>query len=346
MIIGKVYEPIYFIGGLLKGIVDFGGDLVNSVTGGILKEAGNAATRKADMKDWEHQQATLNQYQRDMTVFQNQQNLMYNSDLQDITNSKNREEHKYYFDNYNSPAAVMNSYKKAGINPNLVAGQISGTGSPSLSSAGSTSGSNGALSSASGNKTNTDSYLAREMREQLENSTNYQKEMVEHQKLINSRQKMENDAFEAGILVPEYDILTNPLPEGVTPSTKYVPKYRKATVPERFQAGLKRIVERSDREHHKNVNVVTAEIAAAAKNAIKDQFEEESWNALSKLGLRPIVLAALSAEQNYLEAKERVRKLKNDNDFSYKSVSDLLDKSTLNPDVKSIIKILLGILMD
>lgn len=118
--LGNVLNPIT---STITGIGDM-------ITGGKFSEHSQKATRDANMNDWKEQQKILNQYQQDMVLFQNQQSKQMRAEE---------------WEKYNSPQALMNAYQTAGINPNLVAGQISGSPS-SLTSAGgntSTAGGNG-----------------------------------------------------------------------------------------------------------------------------------------------------------------------------------------------------------
>lgn len=78
-----------------------------------------------DIKDYRKQLKEDKAYQKEMMQFQNNETR----DLTLWNNEQNKELKKYYYDNYDSPEATMKGYAEAGINPNLVAGRVTGNDS-------------------------------------------------------------------------------------------------------------------------------------------------------------------------------------------------------------------------
>lgn len=163
-------------------------------TGGAISEHKQSATREANMNDWLYQQKVLSQYQKEMIDYQNKQNLVANAHMQDITNHRNRNEFDFYYQNYNSPSAIMNAYSKAGINPNLIAGSVSGGGSPTLNSAGSV-GSSGNISTAPGNNMKGNISGIADLLNQIE-VVKYQRLKNEEQSILNDKLRKEQPYFE------------------------------------------------------------------------------------------------------------------------------------------------------
>lgn len=135
-----------FWDGLVKGIGKIAGAVLNAATGGIGSAVGSivgdaigSLVGKSSGDTYQQQLDAQLGYQKQLIDYQNQQTreqTLWN-------NEQTKNMMQYQYDNFQSPAAIMKNYQAAGINPNLVAGQVSGSGSGSAVSAVAQSGSGG-----------------------------------------------------------------------------------------------------------------------------------------------------------------------------------------------------------
>lgn len=72
------------------------------------------------------QTALQNAYNKELAILQGGLNLK----MDEISRRRDKRDYQYYYDNYNSPLAQMQAYKNAGLNPNLIYGQMSGLQAP------------------------------------------------------------------------------------------------------------------------------------------------------------------------------------------------------------------------
>lgn len=157
------------LGKILSGI---GSTIFGGITSSISK--------KQDFNYWKQQQEIQHQYQKQMIDYQNEAS----KDLTSWNNEENKALKAYYYDNYDSPQAVMQAYQKAGINPNLIAGQVTGSGPANLSTVASSASGGSATSGGIGNS-NIDPTMLLGME--------YQEQQIEYQKLKNKEQEILNN---------------------------------------------------------------------------------------------------------------------------------------------------------
>ena len=161
-------------------------------SGGALSNWMGKADREADMADWQEKMKSTNEYQQDFLKFQNEENLKYNQLLTQFNNQESMKMSKemahFNWTNFESPEAKMNALKTAGINPNLVAGQMNGTDpSQTMNSSSTSGGGSGSISTPVGRVSNTIGKTFDLL---------YQTEMLENQRLINAHQRLENDKLQ------------------------------------------------------------------------------------------------------------------------------------------------------
>lgn len=113
--------------GLYGGIKDTVGYGVKSLFG----QSDNQKYRRQLNQQAEYQKQMIdyqNEKSKEMTLFNNAEQLKNTKDYQ-----------QWSYDNFNSASAQMANYQKAGINPNLIAGNVSGAGTGAVLSSGSSS---------------------------------------------------------------------------------------------------------------------------------------------------------------------------------------------------------------
>ncbi len=143
-----------------------GTDLVTGLGSSLINPIGDAISGLFGRSE-------MQKYQKQADI-----NLAYQKNLIDYQNENTKELTQHMWKNYQSPQAIMSAYKASGINPNLVAGKISGSGT--------------ALQSAGGNVSGA-SYQANRFDPTLLSQLSYQREQTEYQKLKNEEQKLLND---------------------------------------------------------------------------------------------------------------------------------------------------------
>lgn len=121
-------------------------DLLNTATLGLYDGVTNAVgygvsslLGQSENQKYRRQINQQSEYQKEMIDYQNEKSkemTLFNNDQQ-LKNTKAYQQWSY--DNFNSASAQMANYQKAGINPNLVAGNVSGAGTGSVLSSGTSS---------------------------------------------------------------------------------------------------------------------------------------------------------------------------------------------------------------
>lgn len=296
-------------------------DMFNAFTGGIIDYSGSYASRKADMRDWKEQQAILHQYQKDMVDYQNEATMQLR-------------QHDY--ENYSSPTAVMNAYQKAGINPNLVAGSISGTPANITSAS-------GGISAASKSQYPMGYSMLREQQKQARMASEYQQQEIEMRDLQIRSQELELQKSLSDIMSPEFHYYED------ESGNRYEPdEYDK--LPQGLKEGLERI-EASDDDRiirglqNRNLlknNQLMSTITKVSADLLEQRIRQDGLQKVKDEGLYDVYLLAKKAEGDAKAAKEYAEQLENSNAISVKSIGKDIDNADIPDWAKTGLKMIVA----
>ena len=336
---------------------------LNVVTGGIggtvASIAGDALSSLFGKSDKQVNQTSLDQqakYQKEMIDYQNQTSISKEKEMIDYQNEATMAQTEKMWNKYQSPQAIMTAYKQAGINPNLVAGQVSGNGSATLSA---TSSGGSSAPSGQGYQDTRMAFLQNILQSvKISNEMKYQSaqikllnEQVESAKIANERALLDNDVFKNEITAPEFDVPN----EDYSPDRRYSTlssrnqKTRKATKEERLLRGLdthnSRYWHGKGIEYEKYLVAAAGDIARNNKDILDSKWFEESYkeaNGKEKL-IYPLVKQAMQMALDYDYKNTEFTKLRNEVDLSYTQINELIDELPVPGFAKRIFKVIIGL---
>lgn len=245
-------------------------------TGGAISNWLGSSQRSSDFEYWKSQQKVMYEYQKAFLDYSNESNLQYNKALTEWNNEQNKKLTDYYYNAYQSPQAQMQANKDAGLNPNLVAGNWSGSGLSPQSSLPAQSAGASPMPTASGRNSNTIG-AAMEVAGGMANlqriltETKYNKAMAD---------KVEAEAFSVELANDKayYEMLNDD--ESLSTEERYAKgllAYAKSSYQMRQNSLLK-----SDAES-------AASSAESAVRVLKAHNEQEAWGKLKVKGLHPLL---------------------------------------------------------